>query len=405
MMMNQESLQVQRSCQTHPDQVIMGICLKTDCTSPNRLVCFNCLISDSIHTSHSQNVVALNQITNEGKCFGNWPQDEEGQAVKYLLQSLSKIKSHEDIDKIFSDFKKKLNTQIDIVQSDVKRVYDEQYLHTSKFVNNLEKEYNNIYTLGRIIDLLKELEKGNLNDQEFYLNVNSFLVSDERKSQMSTLREIVKQEGSKDFLSFDQKLFDGCSEKCIQSIKQFGDSFKSASSFNSIDLEIAQVKQPQTVTLAKDQSGIKFTQTSHSVVYCNKPLSYGMYKIKVRMDSYTSGCYVIGLEREANKITSNYWGQGYPACCIICKAQDAISMVTNTVNEYIGHHLVAGKIMNIEICLKKNIFTIGVEGTNVAYQLSNFTFAENEQWRLFFNNYSGAPCSFTLLSSIYSEFI
>lgn len=49
-------------------------------------------------------------------------------------------------------------------------------------------------------------------------------------------------------------------------------------------------------------------------------------------------------------------------------------MVTNNPNEYIGHHLTPGKIMNIEVCLRKNIFNIGVEGTNVTYQLSSFTF-------------------------------
>lgn len=40
----------------------------------------------------------------------------------------------------------------------------------------------------------------------------------------------------------------------------------------------------------------------------NKPLNQGMYKIKVRLDKYTSGCYVVGLEKEINLLSSNYWG-------------------------------------------------------------------------------------------------
>lgn len=49
-------------------------------------------------------------------------------------------------------------------------------------------------------------------------------------------------------------------------------------------------------------------------------------------------------------------------------------MVTNEPGNFVGHHVMAGKVLEIEVCLKKNVFRVGVEGTATAYNINEFLF-------------------------------
>ena len=96
------------------------------------------------------------------------------------------------------------------------------------------------------------------------------------------------------------------------------------------------------------ENGTRFELNGKSIVYSDIPLkNRGNYKylLKIKINKWTGGCLVFGLENENTKDSSEYWGQ-YPATCICCKSLDAVHVFLQK-GLYLGNFFKPGCIFKV----------------------------------------------------------
>ncbi|KRW99654.1 hypothetical protein PPERSA_03455 [Pseudocohnilembus persalinus] len=185
-------------CSLHQGQKVTAICLKEECSSAQRLACFQCMTSshfeDSKHFVSLKEVKQISQKQDVYEIYNYPPQlfgEEEIDWIKNYNQKLDQ--SEGEIKNFFENLKQDVNRQLEASQEILIQNLEKKRTVVDQYVSAFKEQVNKVFSLDGFKTCLNEVFSGNMNFEQFNKEVEIF-IKDEKKNK---LKESVQKDVQK----------------------------------------------------------------------------------------------------------------------------------------------------------------------------------------------------------------